>query len=107
MKLPWLYAVPVWLGFAHPKPDRGDADQHGHSDGQSLGGPHGHTHGVVDPTIATSERGIWAIKWSFVILVVTAALQLAVVIVSDSIALLADAIHSRDSSAVVDRLSPG
>jgi cation diffusion facilitator family transporter len=94
MKLPWLYAVPVWLGFAHPKHDHGDAHQHGHFDKQSLGGPHGHTHGVVDPTIPTSERGIWAIKWSFVILAVTAALQLAVVIVSDSIALLADAIHN-------------
>ena len=29
---------------------------------------HDHTHGIVDPTIATTERGIWAIKWSFVIL---------------------------------------
>ena len=35
---------------------------------------HGHTHGVVDPTIATTQRGIWAIKWSFVILAATAAL---------------------------------
>ena len=36
-------------------------------------GGHGHTHGAVDPTIATSERGIWAVKWSFMALVATAS----------------------------------
>jgi hypothetical protein len=36
---------------------------------------HGHTHGVVDPTIATTERGIWAIEWSFVGLMTTALFQ--------------------------------
>ena len=55
---------------------------------------HGHTHGVVDPTIATTGRGIWAIKWSFLILAATAVLQLVVVFVSDSVALLADTIHN-------------
>ena len=43
---------------------------------------HGHTHGIVDPTITTTSRGIWAIKWSFLILAVTAALQLVVVFVA-------------------------
>ncbi|MGH2426090.1 MAG: cation diffusion facilitator family transporter, partial [bacterium] len=55
---------------------------------------HGHTHGVVDPSIVTSERGIWAIKWSFVGLMITALLQVAVVILSNSVALLADTIHN-------------
>ena len=55
---------------------------------------HGHTHGVVDPSIVTSERGIWAIKWSFAGLMATALLQVAVVIVSGSVALLADTIHN-------------
>jgi cation diffusion facilitator family transporter len=55
---------------------------------------HGHTHGVVDPSIVTSERGIWAIKWSFVGLLITALLQVAVVILSSSVALLADTIHN-------------
>ncbi len=49
---------------------------------------------MIDPTIATTERGIWAIKWSFVILAITAALQLTVVFVSGSVALLADTIHN-------------
>lgn len=55
---------------------------------------HGHTHGVIDSSIATTNRGIWALKWSFVILGITAALQLVVVFVSGSVALLADTIHN-------------
>ncbi|MBX4906517.1 MULTISPECIES: cation diffusion facilitator family transporter [Rhizobium] len=69
---------------------------HGHSHGE---GGHGHTHGVVDPSIASSERGIWAIKWSFVILAITAALQLVVVFYSGSVALLADTIHNVGDAA--------
>ena len=55
---------------------------------------HGHTHGAVDPTILTSARGIWAVKWSFIGLGITAVLQLIVVKLSGSIALLADTIHN-------------
>ena len=58
------------------------------------GGAHGHSHGVMDATIATTTRGIWAIKWSFVILAVTATAQILVVLKSGSVALLADAIHN-------------
>jgi cation diffusion facilitator family transporter len=57
-------------------------------------GSHGHTHGVIDPSISTTERGIWAIKWSFVILALTAALQLVVVYFSGSVALFADTVHN-------------
>ncbi|MER9701178.1 MULTISPECIES: cation diffusion facilitator family transporter [unclassified Mesorhizobium] len=64
---------------------------HGHDHGE---GGHGHTHGVIDPTIATTTRGIWAIKWSFVLLAITAVLQLVVVFLSGSVALLADTIHN-------------
>ena len=53
-----------------------------------------HTHGVVDPSIATTERGIWAIKWSFAILALTALFQLVVVYLSGSVALFADTIHN-------------
>ncbi|MHB9477296.1 cation diffusion facilitator family transporter [Mesorhizobium sp. W016] len=73
-----------WFGFGSH-----DHDAHAHDDGS-----HGHTHGVIDATIATTDRGIWAIKWSFVILAMTAALQMAVVLVSRSVALLADTIHN-------------
>jgi cation diffusion facilitator family transporter len=82
-----------WFGFGqhdHGHTHGGHAhDHHGHDHG-----PHGHTHGVIDATIATTDRGIWAIKWSFAILAVTAVLQMAVVALSGSVALLADTIHN-------------
>jgi cation diffusion facilitator family transporter len=77
-----------WFGFS---PEAGHS-VHGHHHGADGG--HGHTHGVIDPTIATTERGIWAITRSFVILAVTAALQIMVVLATGSVALLADTIHN-------------
>jgi len=56
--------------------------------------PHGHAHGSVDPSILTSQRGIWAVKWSFVGLLLTALFQVVIVWLSGSIALLADMIHN-------------
>lgn len=84
-----LKAALIWLGFAQPE---GSDNAHGRHHGQDV--DHGHTHGVVDATIATTERGIWAIKWSFVILAITAMFQIAVVLLSGSVALLADTIHN-------------
>ena len=78
------------------KHDRSEEHRHAHPHGH---GEHGHTHGAVDPTIATSERGIWAIKWSFVGLMVTALLQLVVVLMSGSVALLSDTIHNFGDAA--------
>ena len=75
-----------WFGFGPAKAKA----LHGHD----QGGGHGHTHGVMDATIATTARGIWAIKWSFVILAATAVAQIGVVLMSGSVALLADAIHN-------------
>jgi cation diffusion facilitator family transporter len=49
---------------------------------------------MVDPTLASTAQGIWAIQWSFVILAVTAALQIVIVLLSGSVALLADTIHN-------------
>lgn len=88
----------VWLGLRdqvhHHSHDRG----HGHGDHAPDHG-HAHAHGVVDPVLATTERGIWAIKWSFVILGATAALQLGIVMLSGSVALLADTIHNVGDAA--------
>ena len=55
---------------------------------------HGHRHGGVDPSVASSERGLWALKWSLVALGVTAALQAVVVVLTGSVALLADTVHN-------------
>jgi len=65
---------------------------HDHPHGHSHG--HDHSHGIVDPAIVTNDRGLWAVKWSFVALAVTAVLQLFVVFASGSVALLADTIHN-------------
>ena len=63
---------------------------------------------MLDPGLVTTARGIWAVKWSFVGLFVTAVLQLGVVAVSGSMALLADTIHNFADAAIrdpsVDRL---
>ena len=75
------------------KPDRHEGHRHGH------GADHAHTHGVVDPTIVSTERGIWAIKWSFVGLFITAILQVVIVYLSGSVALLADTIHNFGDAA--------
>jgi cation diffusion facilitator family transporter len=67
--------------------------EHDHAKG------HGHSHAGIDPSIASSDRGIWAVKWSFVGLFMTACIQLAVVIFSNSISLLADTIHNFGDAA--------
>ncbi len=58
-----------------------------------------HTHGVIDPTIFTTQRGIWAIKWSFFGLLATALIQAVIVVLSGSVALLADTIHNFGDAA--------
>jgi cation diffusion facilitator family transporter len=68
--------------------------EHGH--GQHA---HVHTHGAVDPSILTTQRGIWAIKWSFIGLFATAAFQIVIVMFSGSVALLADTIHNIGDAA--------
>lgn len=70
-----------------------------HSDQEHDHGDHGHSHDRINPSIATSARGIWAVKWSFVGLVITALIQLAIVYVSHSVALLADTIHNFGDAA--------
>jgi cation diffusion facilitator family transporter len=72
---------------------------HPHNHGHDHSPGHGDTHGIVDPSITTSDRGLWAIKWSFVGLAATAALQLFVVFISSSVALLADTIHNFGDAA--------
>ncbi|MDP9426673.1 MAG: cation diffusion facilitator family transporter, partial [Actinomycetota bacterium] len=71
---------------------RGSRHDHDH-------GEHGHTHGAVDPSITASDRGIWAVKWSFVGLMVTALFQVVVVLLSGSVALLSDTIHNFGDAA--------
>src|SRR5215213_2147826 len=82
-----------WFGYGSwdRRHDKHDHGAHSHS---RQGEGHGHSHGMIDPSISTTERGVWAVKWSFVILAITSALQLIVVFLSHSVALLADTIHN-------------
>lgn len=74
------------LGHDHPQ---NDADTHDHD----------HTHGTLDPALLTTEKGIWAVKWSMVGLLLTALPQAAIVVLTSSIALLADTIHNFGDAA--------
>jgi len=55
---------------------------------------HDHLHGVISPQVASSERGLWAVKWSFWGLLLAALLQVSIFYWSNSISLLADTIHN-------------
>jgi cation diffusion facilitator family transporter len=85
----------------HDQQDHGHDDEHAHSKNpvirwlQELFAPHSHGHqqAALDPNLAT-DRGIWALKISFVALMVTAIFQVVIVVISGSIALLADTIHN-------------
>src|SRR5215471_9767032 len=73
--------------------------QHPHSHGDPNHSHYDHTHGALDPSLLTTERGIWAIKWSFVGLFATGVFQTIVVLLSGSVALLADTIHNIGDAA--------
>ena len=55
---------------------------------------HGHRHGLVDRSILRSRAGVRAVSLSLLVLGVTAAVQAAIFLVTDSVALLADLIHN-------------
>ena len=55
---------------------------------------HGHSHGLVDPSIKRSRAGLTAVGWALLVLGLTAAAQTAVFVATGSIALLADVVHN-------------
>jgi cation diffusion facilitator family transporter len=76
----------------HPHP-------HAHAHHHDAGTAHRHTHGPVDPAMLTTQRGLWAITWSFVGLGATALIQVVIVWMSGSVALFADTIHNVGDAA--------
>src|SRR5215467_10233322 len=72
---------------------------HSHSHHDPNHRHHGHTHGATDPALLTTERGIWAVKWSLIGLAATGLFQLIIVFFSGSVALLADTIHNIGDAA--------
>jgi cation diffusion facilitator family transporter len=69
-----------------------DVPQHaGHGPGDAH---HGHSHGLVHPSIARSREGLKAVAISLAVLGVTALAQTVIFFASGSVALLADLIHN-------------
>jgi cation diffusion facilitator family transporter len=91
---------------AHDHEEHGhDHEEHGHDHGggrlgwlrELLPFGHGHSHATeakIDSALEGSERGIWAVKVSLVGLSLTAVFQVVIVMISGSVALLADTIHN-------------
>jgi len=75
---------------AHP---HADEREHGH-DHQHGNGEPGHSHGLVARSILRSREGIKAVAWSLAILGLAAGAQLAVFLLTNSVALLADLVHN-------------
>jgi cation diffusion facilitator family transporter len=57
-------------------------------------GTHGHSHGLVDPSITRSRAGLRVVAGSLGILTVTALAQAGIYLATGSVALLADLIHN-------------
>jgi cation diffusion facilitator family transporter len=80
--------------------DRHDHEDHEHRGGfvgrvQSLFAPHSHDAAdSVDSALESSEKGIRAVKVSLLVLLATSGLQVVLVLVTGSVALLADTIHN-------------
>jgi cation diffusion facilitator family transporter len=72
--------------------------EHTHDHRYSAGG-HGHSHGLIDPSIKRSRAGIRAVLLSLLVLGITALAQVAIFASTGSIALLADLIHNFGDAA--------
>jgi cation diffusion facilitator family transporter len=60
---------------------------------------HGHTHGLVDASIKRSRAGVRAVLLSFLVLGLTALVQVAIFLATGSVALLADLVHNFGDAA--------
>jgi divalent metal cation (Fe/Co/Zn/Cd) transporter len=76
-------SLPVDTGEREPE----HRQHHGH-------GKQSHSHGLVDRSIVRSREGVKAVSISLAVLGIAAAAQVAVFVLSGSVALLADLIHN-------------
>jgi divalent metal cation (Fe/Co/Zn/Cd) transporter len=67
----------------------------------------GHSHGLVDPSIKRSREGLVAVALSLAVLAATAGAQLAIFVLSGSVALLADLVHNFGDAATAIPLAAG
>jgi divalent metal cation (Fe/Co/Zn/Cd) transporter len=69
-------------------------DKHQHEHEQLHHGKHAHSHGLVDRSIVRSRAGVRAVSLSLAVLGLAAGVQVAIFVLSGSVALLADLIHN-------------
>ena len=82
------------------EPVERSADHHEHD--HHHHGEHGHSHGLVDRSIVRSRAGLKAVSLSLGVLAATALVQAGILVLTGSVALLADLIHNvGDASTAV------
>jgi divalent metal cation (Fe/Co/Zn/Cd) transporter len=79
----------LWL-IQRSQPVEPAEHQHGHAHHAD----HGHSHGLVDRSIVRSRAGVKAVSLSLAVLGLVAGVQVAIFVLSGSVALLADLIHN-------------
>ena len=73
---------------------------HGHENRAALRPhDHDHNHGALDPALFSTDQGIRAVKISMSALLLTAGLQGVIVLLTSSVALLADTVHNLGDAA--------
>lgn len=90
--LPPAIAKSVAVSHGHHDHDhqgQGQVRDYGHHDSA-----HGHSHGLLDPSVTRSREGIRAVAGSLAVLGAAAAAQTIVFVASGSVALLADLVHN-------------
>lgn len=78
---------------SRPLPDSHTHD-HAHDADLARAHSHGHSHGLTDRSLVRSREGVRAVAISLAVLGLTAGVQVAIFLVSGSVALLADLIHN-------------
>src|SRR5215210_369413 len=81
------------------RPQRSVQTHHPSRHGHAEHGGHGHSQPLADPSIRRSRAGMRAVGLSLVVLTLTAAVQGAIFVATDSVALLADLIHNIGDAA--------
>src|SRR5215216_4001806 len=81
----------LWL-IQRSQPVEPSADDHKH--GHHQHGEHRHSHGLVDRSIMRSRAGLKAVSLSLGVLAAAALVQAGILVLTGSVALLADLIHN-------------
>jgi cation diffusion facilitator family transporter len=71
-----------------------EPEEHVHEHERHHHGEHGHSHGLVDRSIVRSRAGLKAVSLSLGVLGATALVQAGILVLTGSVALLADLIHN-------------